>query len=274
MTCSLCVSAFADLKIVTRTTYSNDYYDDIYYFKGVREREERILKNGHSGIVLIYQCDLKQQINLLTQLKKYTVETFQHMRENNDFYRAEFRRRHPQPRPGRGGAVTYTYTVADTGERRELYGFQARRIKSTIVISPAPEACFQEGYRFEIDGWYIDLLYGQRCSPNISGALLYEGPFEGQEFLNNMISRPGWKPKQRKNCRDSDDWSVYKRIGEAHMGFPASLTITHYDRASGGTPYVTKSEIVEVSRDDLNDALFKVPEGYTQVPVQYEYSYR
>ncbi len=263
----------ADLRIRTRTTLGSNYYDEVYYFKGAREREERISENGRAGITLIYQCDLKQQIHLLSQFKQYTLETFQQMRDENVIYRAEYQRRYLQPRQGRGGLITYTYTVTDTGERRELYGFPARHIKSTITVAPSPEACFQEGYRFEIDGWYIDLLYGLRCSPNISGAELYEGAFEGQEFIE-MPGRPGWTPKKRKNCRDSDDWSEYKRVGEARMGFPASVTIKHYDRAVGGTPYVTRHEIVEVSRDNLDDALFKVPEGYTQAPVHHEYSYR
>src|SRR5205085_10795867 len=64
----------ADLRIRTRTTLGSDYYDEVYYFKGAREREERILKNGRSGITFIYQCDIKQQVNLLDQIKKYTVE--------------------------------------------------------------------------------------------------------------------------------------------------------------------------------------------------------
>ncbi len=266
-------AALADLKIRTRMTVGSHYYDEIYYFKGARERDERVMDNGRAGVTLIYQCDLKRQINLLSQLKKYTVETFEQLHDEAVFYRAEYERRHPKPRPGRGGLITYTYTVEDTGERREMYGFSARRIKSTITVSPSQEACFREGYRFEIDGWYIDLLYGLRCSPNISGAELYEGPFEGQAFVETP-SIPGWTPKMRKNCKASDDWSEYKRTGEARMGFPASLTITHYDRAVGGRAFVTRREIVEVSREILDEALFKIPEGFTPMPVRHEYSYR
>ena len=32
----------------------------------------------------------------------------------------------------RGGLVTYTSTAVDTGERKEMFGFQARHVKTSI----------------------------------------------------------------------------------------------------------------------------------------------
>ncbi len=55
----------------------------------------------------------------------------------------------------RGGIVTSTVTMKDTGERQQMFGYTARRILISTVTESSPEACSQTKSRMDTDGWYI-----------------------------------------------------------------------------------------------------------------------
>ena len=46
----------------------------------------------------------------------------------------------PQNQPQRGGVVNITNTITDTGERKEMFGFTARRIKTSLEKKASPDA--------------------------------------------------------------------------------------------------------------------------------------
>jgi hypothetical protein len=268
----LCVAltTLADMKIRVRITSGGTVSrEQVIYLKGLRQREEIIFANDARWMAIITQCDLRREIVVRSFLKTYTLETFDEIDANLARYEAEQKKKMRAPRPGKGGAIKYTYTVTDTGERREMFGFTARRIKSTILVEPAPEACHKYGYRIEMDGWYVDLLYDLRCSKNLSGASLYPDPFSGQESYGMPFMTGSKISEMRRGCKDSDDWSDYRKNVAARLGFPLQLTSTMYDQSLGWKPYVETREVVQLSQDGLDASLFDVPAGYAQAPVQY-----
>jgi hypothetical protein len=47
--------------------------------------------------------------------------------------------------------------VTDTGEKRELFGFAARHLKTVVVKEAGADACNKRTEKVETDGWYIEL---------------------------------------------------------------------------------------------------------------------
>jgi hypothetical protein len=66
------------------------------------------------------------------------------------------------PKP-KGGVITETITLTDTGERKELFGREARHIKTVLARQPGPNACESKTTRVETDGWYVDLPDHDLC---------------------------------------------------------------------------------------------------------------
>ena len=140
----------------------------------------------------------------------------------------------------RGGLVTYTSTAVDTGERKEMFGFQARHVKTSLAIESSPDACNPFKQRMETDGWYIDFAFGLNCEHNAA-------PMMGG-------------PSPRGGCRDR---VKFNRQGAARTGYALQETTTSYG-PDGQVVFTTTKEVVELSREPLDAALFDVPAGYTE----------
>jgi hypothetical protein len=56
----------------------------------------------------------------------------------------------------KGGVVTSTITVKDTGERKQMFGYTARHLIITIETASSPDACNKTNMKMQQDGWYID----------------------------------------------------------------------------------------------------------------------
>jgi len=90
--------------------------------------------------------------------------------------------------------VTYVTNTIDTGERKEMFGFTARHLKSSMTIEPSPDACMKDKMRIERDGWYIDLQYGLNCGvegPPQMGRPMAPGA-AGIRFVTNAAVTPIW----------------------------------------------------------------------------------
>jgi hypothetical protein len=135
--------------------------------------------------------------------------------------------------------VTIVNTLTDTGERKQMFGYTARRLKGVMEYETSPDACQKGGQRTESDGWYIDLKYGVDCaSASAAGA-------------NAVYGRGG--------CRDE---IRMKSVGTAKAGYPVLLTTKSFNE-DGSFTTMTR-EVVELSRSPLDPALFEVPMGYTE----------
>lgn len=214
--------------------------ESLLYVKGQRMRSEM---PGSMGFTSIMQCDLKRTVTINEKTKTYLIASTDGSggvsTGEGDGGGAPVTpsAQQPQAQP-RGGLVNITNTITDTGERKEMFGFTARRIKTSLVKTASPEACDKD-QKIETDGWYIDFQYAFECSTQTQKHQSYVRP-----------QRPGCKDEIRA-----------KTIGSAKLGFPLLVTTTIY-QPDGRTSTMTQ-EVLELSREPLAASLFEIPDGYT-----------
>jgi len=225
-----------DLKITYKTSTSGQSMETTTMLKGARERSEMKLGYGRD-IINVTQCDLKRTIQISDSTRKYVITPM----ETADSAVSSGAVTHPVVEPSRsGGVTTYTTTAVDTGERKEMFGFQARHVKTSLVIESSPDACSPMKQRMETDGWYIDFSFGLNCE--VGGAPMMGGP------------------PARGGCHDR---IRFNRQGAARTGYALQETTTSYG-PDGRVAFTSTKEVVELSREPLDAALFDVPAGYTE----------
>jgi len=252
----LATTTLADLKIKFRYTEGNYSGESVSYFKGVRQRNEHTFKNkdGKSyDIAHVYQCDLKRFLWLDSVNRRYMENPYLSMEEAwAEYYERSVVKKSGAREIRYGGMWTETVTVTDTGERKEMFGYTARRIKTRTVSEEMPHACNRSPLRQETDGWYVDLLYGVECSSDISGS-----------------HTPAYAVQTSKCYRyyEKRNYKFERRqVGTARFGFPVALTVKAYN--DGGQPMVSTREVVELSIQEIDASLFEVPPGYTKFTPQ------
>jgi hypothetical protein len=225
-----------DLKITYRTTTSGHSMENTTMLKGARERTEMKMGYGRD-IINITQCDLKRTIQISDSAKKYVITPM----ETADAPPSSGQVARPIAEPSRnGGVITYTTNAVDTGERKEMFGFQARHVKTSMSIESSPDACNQVKQRVETDGWYIDFSFGLNCDLGGRAAMGI--------------------PPARGGCHDV---VRFNRQGAARTGYALQETTTSYG-PDGRVAFSSTKEVVELSRDPLDAALFDVPAGYVE----------
>ena len=208
--------------------------ETVLYIKGQRMRNE--MAGSGMGFTTILQCDLKRTVTINERTKTYMISPTGGAGDGGPAVPPT------QPPPTtettkRGGVVNITNTITDTGERKEMFGFTARRIKTSIEKKASPDACDKD-QKIETDGWYIDFQYAFTCP----------GDTQKQQ-TTPVYTRPDCKDEVRT-----------RTIGTAKLGFPLHVTTTIY-QPDGRTTTMTQ-EVLELSRESLSASLFEVPEGY------------
>ena len=228
------VIASADTKVKSRQTSGGQTYENTSYIKGKRQRNET--NNGQ--MIMIQQCDLRRNIQLMPEAKMYMIQPY------DDPSSTPTSTSPTAAQPGtptkRGGLVTSTVTTKDTGERKQMLGYTARHIITTMEMKSSPDACSTVDTKMEIDGWYIDAAFALDCDSNRA----YTPP----------------RPHASGGCRDRYET---KQIGVAKKGFPVWEKMTMF--GPNGQGYSTLNEVIEFSQATLDPSLFEVPEGYRQV---------
>ena len=225
-----------DLKITYRTTTSGQSMENTTMLKGARERTEMKMGYGRD-IINVTQCDLKRTIQISDSAKKYVITPM----ETSEAPENSVPTGRPIVEPSRkGGVITYTTNAVDTGERKEMFGFQARHVKTSMTIESSPDACSPMKQRVETDGWYIDFAFGLNC--DLGGRA------------------PMGVPSPRGGCRDA---VRFNRQGAARTGYPLQETTTSYG-PDGRVAFSSTKEVVELSREPLDAAFFDIPAGYVE----------
>lgn len=235
MIIALTGSAFADVKIKSKQTMGGQTYENTTYIKGKRQRSE--MMNG--AMVNITQCDLRRGLQINPATQTYMVNPFTVSVEtttkpasatvdSNGVVQA-------------GGTVAMTVTTRDTGERKQMFGFTARRLIITTEMNSSPDACNKTKMKTETDGWYID--------------------FEAQFDCGDSAQYSGYRNGGKGGCQDK---YVVKNSGTGKRGYPVYEKMTMFDESGKETmSYVT--EVVELSKATLDASLFDVPQGYKEV---------
>jgi hypothetical protein len=192
---------------------------------------QRVAYDG--GLVSIYQCDTHRSLQINPETRVYLAAP--------DTPAAA------EPAPAapntkhKGGEITNTTTIVDTGEKKEMFGFTARHLKTTVSKDATLNACDKRPEKVEIDGWYIDLPATVSCT--------------------------GAPPVQREIKVDPKDAScsdvvTYVRP-PASMAYPVAYTMV----VSSGTdaPIMSKMEATDVKRTTLDAQQFDVPADYIEV---------
>lgn len=232
---SMSVIASADTKVKSRQTSGGQTYENTSYIKGKRQRSET--NNGQ--MIMIQQCDLRRNIQIMPQAKMYMIQPYD---EPATSTAPNTNTTTSQPSAvKKGGVVTSIVTTKDTGERKQMFGYTARHIITTMEMKSSPDACSQVNTKMEIDGWYIDAAFALDCDSN--------------------RAYTGYKPKAGGGCQDSYET---KQIGAARKGYPVWEKMTMFG-PNGAESFSTTSEVIEFSQATLDPSLFDVPEGYQQV---------
>lgn len=226
--------ASADTKVKSRQTSGGQTYENTSYIKGKRQRSET--NNGQ--MIVLQQCDLRRNVTIMPQAQAYIIQPYD--AANTTSTSPSTANSQPSSTP-KGGVVTSTVTTKDTGERKQMFGYTARHIITTMVMESSPEACSQTKTKMQIDGWYIDAEFALDCDSGVA-------------------YRP-YTPPQSGGCQDR---YVTKQVGVAKKGYPVWEKMTMFD-PSGAESFSTINEVVEFSNATLDASLFDVPAGYRQV---------
>src|SRR5882672_11228503 len=126
-----------NLKIRYKTSVAGQSSESTTMIKGSRERSEMSMGYG-MGIVNLTQCDLKRTVQISDKTRKYMITSM----DTDEPAGATGASGGSVSAPAtRGGVITYVMTSADTGERKDMFGFKARHVKTTTAIDSSPDAC-------------------------------------------------------------------------------------------------------------------------------------
>ena len=230
----MAAQARADVKIKSKQTAGGQAYENTTYIKGKRQRSEQM----GGQMVTIQQCDLRRDIQLMPQMRAYTVRPYETADAPAATTVSETRQTDGRTK---GGIVTSTITSRDTGERKQMFGYTARHIITTIEMKSSPDSCSPMNSRMETDGWYIDAAFALDC--DIERAAAYRAPRQGG------------------GCQDRYET---KQVGAAKRGYPVWEKMTMFGE-DGRESFSTLNEVVELSQAALDQSLFEPPADYREV---------
>jgi len=230
--------ANADTKVKTRQTSGGQTYENATLIKGKRQRSEM---NG-GQMITITQCDLRRNITIMPQAQAYMIQSYDQPSTPSTSPPAANPGNRPATQPvTKGGVITSTLTTRDTGERKQMFGYTARHIITTMQMESSPDACSQVKTKMEVDGWYIDAAFALDCDL-------------GRNYTPPQMHASG-------GCRDRYET---KQVGTAKKGFPVWEKTTMFG-PNGAESFSTLNEVVEFSQATLDPSLFDVPAGYREV---------
>lgn len=237
------IPAFADVKIKTRNSVGGATTESTVYIKGKRQRSEQDL--GGLKTVQITQCDMRRAVQLNERAKTYFISLYESGGLADQTGDAQIQNPKPQTQNQKGGTITTVVTLKDTGERKQMFGYTARRILTTIETESSPDACSPVKTKMETDGWYIDAEFALDC------------------LLNRQYESA---PTSGAGCRDRQ---IFKQNGAGRLGYPVYLKTTMRG-ADDGEDFVSVQEVLEISPATLDAALFEIPPGFREVKTQSE----
>jgi hypothetical protein len=225
-----------DVKIRTKYINGAQVSENTTYMKGVRQRFE------FPGITMITQCDLKRSVQLHDATKHFMVVSTEVPAVAPPAVDAAAA---AAPVPTKGGVIAETITLTDTGERKQMFGLEARHIKTIVARQPGANACDAKATRVETDGWYADLPVVVAACPSAAA------------------QAPPPSPPGQQACTDRVET---QKSGDAKLGFAISTAVTTTTQDGKDQDVTTMAvEVTDLQVTSLEAALFDVPAGYTEV---------
>jgi hypothetical protein len=197
-------------------------------------------------MITVTQCDLKRTLNISDTTRKYTITPMNGV-DTAEMSNGASSSPAGSGRVTRGGIVTYTRNVTDTGERKQMFGFTARHVKTRTSMEPSADACEKNSMNIETDGWYIDLDVDFECLTN-------QAPQQ-----RPSMARPS-------GCQDR---IAFRNTGAGRLGYALQETMRFMNK-DGTVQSEIMREVISLSRETLAPALFDIPAGYTLASSQQE----
>jgi len=219
-----------DLTVTKKVTLNGAEFSSQSLIKGARERASMQM-NSTPISTSIRQCDLHRTLSLQDSTKAFLVRP--DIEESPKDAKAK-----TADAAQTGGSTTYTSTVKDTGERKQILGYNAKHLKITVVSEPGPNSCSSSTQKYEMDGWYIDLK-------TVAGACQAFAPMAGGDA---------------QGCQDK---ILYKQSGAIKPGYPVLETMTI--QTDQNPPVTISTEVTDIQKGPLDAALFEAPMDYRQV---------
>ena len=210
----------SDVRYKTKYTAADQVSESTSFFTDNRERYEL------GEIILIKQRDQKRSLQISRSANTYLIIP-------DGATPAVTAPAAPRP----PGVVTVTTSIVDLGERKDMFGHTARRVRTLIERLPEPGACDQTKLRSDTEGWYIDMPKALAAAPD-----------------------PAKAPASTSGCLDEIKTS---ESGDPKLlGFPISYRTALTDLGDkDAKPSEAAMEIVEFEVLKLDNALFDIPPG-------------
>lgn len=247
MLTGLASPALADITVKQRVTMGGQKIESTRQIKGSRERNEsKIEMEGVNPdfmpqIATVTQCDLRRTVKLNDRKQLYFAEPFA-TADASTPARPTTPAARTNTTTRKGGTLTMTYSIRDTGERKTMFGLTARHLIVTQEMESSADSCNGPSKtKIEFDGWYVDF---------------------SAEF-NCPIDLPPPMPEGIGSKPDCIDKIITKQSGTAKLGFLLDGTMTIYDK-DGKASMTQRTETLELSRAPLSAGLFDVPAGYKE----------
>jgi hypothetical protein len=242
---SLTPTAFADFKLRQQTTMEagggeSFTMERAIWVKGMRERTENKFADERMSqmipqIAEVRQCDLRQTLRINDRSKKYLIEPFY---DSSD-----------KPLPPvqastktdtfKSGTVTFTTTLTDTGERRQMFGLTARHLIIKRLAESTKDSCDGESrMSTEEDGWFVYLV---------------------PENANCQVDLPRGERRETSTCRN-------KVIMKGPLGYPGMMLegTTKMIDLLKKSEMKTSIKTLDLSKATLEMSLFEIPAGYSE----------
>lgn len=210
----------SDVRFKSQYTTGDQVTESATYIRGSRERYEL------GDMILLRQHDLKQIVQISKAARTYLITP--------DVPVAAAA---PSAEAAKtSGVVDVETSIADVGERKPMFGYDARRVMTVIDRQPQAGACEQTKQRIETDAWYIDMPKAVAAQP------------------------PTPTATSAAACRDEVKATL---VGDSNLlGFPVAYSTTA-PGPDGKPVVVMKMEVTEFEVTNLDAALFEIPEGMT-----------
>jgi hypothetical protein len=215
-----------DVDIVSTYTTGDKVATTTVQMKGARQR----IEYGNDLVTLV-QCDAARTIQLNEKTRTFVDMPFDDQQQTLP----------PAPPNSKGGKITYTTTVTDTGEKKTMFGYPASHLLTVVAKEASPTACDKKPERVETDGWYIDLPPTTTC-----------------RSAPDVLTQIQVDPRQPM-CRDEVH---FVRASTVAVGYPVAYTMT---ATADAKPAVTTLEVTSFKTTNLQASSFDLPEGYLQV---------
>jgi hypothetical protein len=238
-------------KITIRySTNGRQTMEETQYVQGDRRRHEHRFAFGSNygpSLALITRCDIGQNFELNLEDRQYVSTPIPKILSPTEI-RALAAKYSGSAAP-RTPTVLIEITTVDTGERKNLFGYEARHVITTEKHTRLDGA--KEDDQEDVkDGWFADIPTSVSCYPKSRGAVA----FVTARSMNEPVEVPS-----------------LKLVGTPEAGFALLMTTTsHYtyqlpDRSKGETNSTSQLEVTELFSGPLDPQLFEVPHGFTKV---------